>query len=222
MPTYAFVSAKGGPGKSTLSLNFASWLARTGQPVVLLDADISEDIVVWGQARRLAEIAPAVTVIPAPGALMMFTHNRLLREADPKLCIVIDVGGRYSQELTDAIDIANVAVVPALPGSFFDFAGAKKTAGYIDYARRAKNPMLHALGVLNKVRPNVPADVEITAQAFADLPALPLARTTVGLRAPFGRNLHTGQSVLDNPSKSNRDAAREVCALAEEIVSLCP
>lgn len=54
MPTIAFISPKGGVGKTTAALLLASQLAR-GAKVSVVDADPSHPIAAWGKDAQLPD-----------------------------------------------------------------------------------------------------------------------------------------------------------------------
>lgn len=141
----AISGGKGGVGKSTVAVNLATALARSGQRTVIVDADLgaanlhtmfglikpatSLSSLLDGDSDSLdgARIAinPALSLVPGtsrPGAanLTSATRLRLLRallrlEAD---CVIVDIGAGTNFTVVDLVNVADLklfVVTPQLP-----------------------------------------------------------------------------------------------------------
>ena len=73
----AIVSAKGGTGKSTISLNLGGALSSLNQKVLIVDADPQGSIAQWSKKSKQKE--PSVLVEPSPA------DNMKLKKISKKL-----------------------------------------------------------------------------------------------------------------------------------------
>ncbi len=140
----AVTSPKGGCGKSTIALNLALSLARRGNSVLLVDADINGDILSSLDAREKAKVG-ALDVINEKLPL----HDAMLDTALPQFKIIPAVGNElpplevleadhgpaWRSLLEDASKLAEVVVVDT-------------PAGMFGTTRQVLSAATHALGVL--------------------------------------------------------------------------
>jgi chromosome partitioning protein len=140
----AVVSPKGGSGKSTISLNLSLSLARRGNSVVLVDADVNGDVlsainarsratigaldVVYGEApldeALLETVMPRLKILPAVGATL----------PDAEL-MAADYTPRWRKLLMDLSQRVEVVVVDT-------------PAGMFGHTRSILSSATHVLGVL--------------------------------------------------------------------------
>lgn len=101
-------SQKGGCGKSTLATNICAGLA--GFDVVLLDADVQGTSANWATDREESS-AVSVPCVQRTGNISS-TAKEL---ANKFKYVVIDAGGRDSQELRTGLIVADVSIHPFRP-----------------------------------------------------------------------------------------------------------
>lgn len=112
MPVIAFVSQKGGVGKSTLARALAREAAAGGLSVLVGDLDVQQLTTLhWAERRAEAGMAPAVRVerfdtVPAA----------LAAEADVDL-LVLDGPAKASAETLGIARAASLVVVPSSPSA---------------------------------------------------------------------------------------------------------
>lgn len=140
----AVVSPKGGSGKSTISLNLALSLARRGNSVILVDADVNGDVLSAINARSRAK-SGAFDVVYGEASL----DDALLDTVMPRLKILPAVGGslpdpdlmaadytpRWRKLLSDLSQRADVVLVDT-------------PAGMFGHTRSILSSATHVLGVL--------------------------------------------------------------------------
>lgn len=112
MRTIAFVTQKGGAGKSTLASNISVAAKHAGERVFVIDLDPLQSLVKWSKLRGQSEIAvehiPASKLVKALEAL----------EKKGVTLVVIDAPGEDSENLAAAIRAADLCVIPARPNVF--------------------------------------------------------------------------------------------------------
>ncbi|MBI1318963.1 MAG: AAA family ATPase [Candidatus Hydrogenedens sp.] len=109
-------SVKGGTGKTVTSANLGVERARAGKQVLLVDADADQgNLNDWAALRSEAGIEPALTRVMLKGR---DTAQQLLRLRDKFDDIIIDCGGFDSQELRQALVVADLWLIPMKPSQF--------------------------------------------------------------------------------------------------------
>ncbi len=139
MPNVAFVSSKGGAGKTTAALLLALGLAELGHRVALIDADPNKPLMAW--AERPGRPG-GVTVHPAPTVQDI---RDALREAGRREAqwTIVDTEGSVRGAMVFAALRLDLVVTP-LTGSQLDLAEAIKSAQMVTaFGKRAGNPLLH-------------------------------------------------------------------------------
>jgi chromosome partitioning protein len=112
MRTIAFVTQKGGAGKSTLASNISVAAKHAGERVFVIDLDPLQSLVNWSKLRGQSEIAvehiPASKLAKALEAL----------EKKGVTLVVIDAPGEDSENLAAAVRAADLCIIPARPNVF--------------------------------------------------------------------------------------------------------
>jgi chromosome partitioning protein len=112
MRTIAFVSQKGGCGKSTLAACFAVAAQEAGEDVFILDLDSQKSAVRWGSKRHdphlLVEAVPSARL---PAALTALSKRNIS-------LVIVDTPRLDSPRTLAAIKAADLCIVPARPATF--------------------------------------------------------------------------------------------------------
>ncbi len=112
MRSIAFVTQKGGAGKSTLATNVAVAASLAGEQVVVLDLDGSQSAASWSKIRGKSDVAvESLTAAKLAGKL------QTLKERGVTL-VVIDAPGGLGPELDAAVRAADLCIIPARPNAF--------------------------------------------------------------------------------------------------------
>ena len=139
MPNVAFVSSKGGAGKTTAALLLALGLAESGLRVALIDADPNKPLMAWADLPGRPE---RVTVHAAPTIQDMRDALREAARRDADWTIV-DTEGSVRGAMVFAALRLDLVVTP-LTGSQLDVAEAIRTAQMVAaFGKRAGKPLLH-------------------------------------------------------------------------------
>lgn len=146
-------SQKGGCGKSTLATNLAAMAAQEGRDVVLIDSDSQSTSATWSADREQTS-APQVACVQKVGNITN-TAKELATKYD---LVIIDAGGRDSQELRTGLLAADLLLAPFKPSQ----ADLDTIFQLSDVITQAKdfNAELNAAAVLT-MSPTHPANTEI-------------------------------------------------------------
>lgn len=112
MRTIAFVTQKGGSGKSTIASSIAVAAAQGGERVVILDMDPQASLVKWAGLRETKDI-----VVEAVSPAKLKPVLAMLAKKGVTLC-VIDTPGGESPASEAAMKAADFCVIPARPNVF--------------------------------------------------------------------------------------------------------
>ncbi len=112
MRTIAFVTQKGGSGKSTIASSLAVAAAEAGERVFIFDLDPQQSLAKWSKTRGESDI-PVETISPGKLNAALAT----LAKSGVTLC-VIDTAGADSSVAAAAMKAADLCVVPSRPNAF--------------------------------------------------------------------------------------------------------
>lgn len=193
----AFVSQKGGSGKTTLAVAVAVACMRAGEQVAVIDLDPQGSAMTWGRCRGAA--APRVTAGHAP-RLARAVHAASV-QAD---VVVIDTGPREGGGAAEAARLADLVLVPCRPTAV-DLAAVPATLATVAGAS--------SVVVLNGCPPRghwVPQATEALISVGAEL-----CPVRMGFRVAHARAFMLGRTALEDEPGSL--AAGEVEALCQWI-----
>jgi chromosome partitioning protein len=206
MAVIALVGNKGGAGKTTLAVNFATLLVKEAAAVVL-DADPQGSVLQWqgiaGTDTDLAVVDASVDLADS------FAHTAGRYEH-----VVIDCPPSvHAPQTHAALAVSDVALIPVQP-SPLDLWATVHIEHAVEEARKT-NPELRALLVINQLESRTRLS-RLIRQALAEL-ELPAAQTAIRRRAVYRASVLEGKSVLDMGS-SGAAAAEEIRNLISEVV----
>ena len=195
---------KGGTGKSTFVVNLSVAAAERGIQTVIIDLDPQQSAGKWADQRQ----ADAPPVLSAQA-------NRLqpaLREAERLAAelVVMDTAAHDSDILKQAIDAANVILIPCRP-SGMELQHVLETAQLVAERRKP------AAVILNAVPPRAPELDE--ANRFIERLKVPLAPLILSELRAYARAVTAAQGVSEyEPHGKAAQEIRAVLAwLAEHI-----
>jgi chromosome partitioning protein len=136
MRTIAFVTQKGGAGKTTLAASLAVAAASAGERVVALDFDPQGSLARWGQRRGAANAAYKVAVEQFEAARLPRLGAILQRIADAGFTLAIfDTPGADSDAVRAVAETADICLLPARP-THLDVEATASTFRAIYLAKR--------------------------------------------------------------------------------------
>jgi chromosome partitioning protein len=201
---------KGGSGKSTLACNLAAELANRGHDVVLIDTDVGQaTAAAWVDRRAQLTDTPPVHCIQRGGHVVATIRDAAKRYE----IVVVDVGGRDSAELRDALLIANEVLIPCQPTQ----ADLEATAAFSAAVDRARsiNTDLKARVVFTRASTHAQAnDVLDAREVLGQIEAFDLAESVIYQRRAYDVASITGHGVVEGGDKK---AIAEIQGLVDEV-----
>lgn len=229
---YAIASGKGGVGKTTISVNLALAVARTGQDVVVVDADLGmsnlNDLVDFTPTRgtlhdvlasngSLEDITYAVTeqFSVIPGGNDLDTYAEIETEAITDVVaalreefdyVFLDVGAGVSREAVLPVAIADAVILVGTA----DLASVTNVSQTADLVRRAGGRIEGV--IVNRKRDDDYVDEDaivanLGPHLLGTIPEDPAVREALNAGIPL---------VARHPDS---DAAREIKAIAGRILA---
>lgn len=207
------LSQKGGAGKSTLTMQLAGGLARSGRRVAIIDLDPQETAMRWAHAAPEAVPFPArVTRLEAAPEQLHQVIRQAGREAD---LILLDCPPSIEHPATlAALQEADVALVPVVP-SPADLWSTKGVERLILQVQASRKGLKAALVPNRVLRTNLAWDVLEVMRDFS----LPVLGAALSQRNAFAQSAVIGGTVYQL-GRAGADAAREVDKLVVEVLKL--
>lgn len=201
MKKIAFLSQKGGSGKTTLAVHIAVAAQEAGENVVLIDTDPQKSATVWGEAR--AQETPVV----ATAAVTELNQVLQLAEAEAMSVAVIDTAPHAAPDAATIASMADLVVIPCRPAAF-DIAAA---ASAVDIVRAAGVPAVFVLSACPYRAP----ETKETRVALGDY-GLPVAPVAIIDRRSYSRAITCGSGASEYERKGK--AAEEINKLWKWLV----
>src|ERR1700691_4071320 len=143
MRTIAFVTQKGGTGKTTLAASLAVAAAAAGERVIALDLDPQASLVRWGKCREAANVPNKVMIEPLEGERL----PQLRAILEGLACVgftlaVFDTAGADSTAARLVTGAADLCLLPARP-TRLDVEATAATFRAVFLAKRKAAFVLH-------------------------------------------------------------------------------
>jgi len=196
MKSIAFLSQKGGSGKTTLAVHIAVAAHEAGQRVVVVDTDPQRSATTWGNAREAA--APLV----ASAAVSDLARVLDAAKTEAMTLVLIDTAPHAAPEAAAVARASDFVLIPCRPTAF-DLAAAGNAAAIVKAARAPAAFVLSAC-------PFRAPEIGETRAALADY-GLQVATPEITDRRAFARAIASGRAVTE--FEADGRAAEEIRAL---------
>ena len=200
------LNQKGGVGKTTLSVNLAACLARTGARVLLIDADPQGSALDWAAARQGE---PLFSVVGFPRATI---HKEIAQLGQGYDHIIIDGPPRVTDLARSAIMASDIVVIPVQP-SPYDIWAAEEVVKLITEARVYKEN-IKSVFVVNRKITNTAIGRDVR-EALAAYP-IHVLNASIAQRVVFAEAAAQGQAIFE--IEPTGPAVAEMEAVAAELV----
>lgn len=196
MRSIAFLSQKGGSGKTTLAVHIAVAAEASGERVILIDTDPQGSATAWTQART--EERPLVEKTTASSLARVMERAR----RDHLTLAVIDTAPHATPGVDTIAAAVDFVLIPCRP-SAFDLAAI---ASSVQVAKAAGKPSAFVLHACDARAPEVAEARDVlTSHAF------PVALVDIGHRRAFSRAISSGRAVTE--FEAHGKAAKEIITL---------
>lgn len=196
MKTLAFLSQKGGSGKTTLAVHAAVAAHEDGERVVIVDTDIQRSATTWSEAREAA--APQVAPVAAAELDAVMTAAR----HDAMTLCIIDTAPHAAPDAARVVRAADLVVIPCRPTAF-DLAAAGSA---VEIVKAAKVRAVFVLSACPFRSPEI-AETRAVLASYGLL----VAPVEITDRRAFARAVATGRAVTEFEDRGK--AAEEIRAL---------
>ena len=182
---------KGGTGKTTIATNLAQMRTTRGIDCLLIDTDHQESSSLWASTREENKIQPRVNCIQKRGKTIA---NDILDLSKRYNDIIIDAGGRDSQELRASLVCADIIIIP-IQASQFDLWTLNTMEELISSAK-IYNQKLKAFCVLNRgsTNPSV-SEANEAKELLQELSEIEFSNILLKDRISYRKAVSLGQGV---------------------------
>lgn len=196
MKKIAFLSQKGGSGKTTLAVHTAVAAHEAGERVVIVDTDSQKSATVWGETRNLD--TPIVATVAAAELSSVLDVARQERMT----LAIVDTAPHAAPDATRIVRAVDLVVIPCRPTAF-DIAAAGSA---VDIVKAAHVPAVFVLSACPFRSPEIAETRELLAEY-----GLPIAPINIIDRRAFARAVATGRAVTE--FEADGKAADEIRSL---------
>jgi chromosome partitioning protein len=112
MKMVAFLSQKGGSGKTTLAVHTAVAAQEGGERVVVVDTDMQKSATTWSQAREGGTPAVVTVAAAALGDVIKAARH------DAMTLRIVDTAPHAAPDAAKVVGLADLVIIPCRPTVF--------------------------------------------------------------------------------------------------------
>lgn len=205
-------SEKGGSGKTTVATNLAVELARRGRDVLLIDTDPQASSRRWADRRIQArDNRPRVHCVERSGDVFDAIRDLSDRYQD----VIIDAGGRDSEELRSAMTAAELLLVVLRP-SQFDLETVVTMQHLVSLVRTVNRNLIDRVLLTQMPTHRLVRETQDAREALGDIEGITLSPSRIYERKAYRDAVTQGLGVVELPGPGRA----EVQVLVEEVMGL--
>lgn len=204
MRVISFLNSKGGTGKTTLSIAIATFLARCGFRVALVDCDPQGSIRNWYDENKCK-----FDVFEAGSDKDIYSIKKTLKQYQ---YVVIDGAAVAAAISAAAVMVSDVVLIP-VSASPLDFAASGSVVQMLE-AREALKPIKAGFVITKRV---TNAKMTKTLRESIAETGLPVLRNGTAHRQSYIRSLMEGGTIFDS---DDNQAKGEIELLGKEILEM--
>ena len=192
MPTIAFISPKGGVGKTTAATVLATQLARKSR-VIVIDADPNRPIAAWARLGGKPDTLSVISDVSQENII-----ERIEEASTQAAFVVVDCEGTASLTVAYAIGSADLVIVPT-QGSQLDAKEAARALSLVkNQERQSRRKIPHAV-LLTRTNPIIRPRTLTHVQAEFARHGVLLLDTQLNEREAFRAMFSFGGPIEDLP-----------------------
>ncbi len=209
----SFIAEKGGTGKTTLASNIAAMRSKK-KVTLLIDTDPQKNSFDWSNIREPSLNKGNLITDTLYGEI----DSEVKKIKDNFDDIIIDAGGRDSDEMRSALLVSDIVIIPLLPSILDLWTIELMETLYFKVLK--EKPNLKAKIVLNKCPTNYYDKNETfkIIKLIQKSTKLDLSKNLLYERKTYRKSMEKGLGVADHiKSKRDNKAYNEICSLYKEI-----
>ena len=200
----AVVSAKGGTGKSTITLNLGGALSSQNHKVLLVDSDPQGSIAQW--SKKSIQSEPTILIESA-----LSIHKKIQKFYDKYDYVLFDCPPTFKKRMRSIMRLADRLVIPVSPG-LADYWSTKKMLDMY-FEEKEKKPKLDARLVISRIDRRTKSGREF--RPFLERLSIPIFVTEIPQRTVFN-DVWNARLTVDRLQPKG-EGAKDFKRLAQEV-----
>lgn len=205
MKVLSLLNEKGGAGKSTVAINLACALHRSGRRVVLIDADPQGTARDWREASPEGADLPPVVILDRP-ELLLSSLKTIAADI-----VVIDTPAKAEKMSANVVRISDIAIIPVQPSAADVWASA--AAVKLIQSKRDVGGTIEAAFLATRVSSTTNLSKEILKGDWNEY-GIDMLDQSISNRVSYAQALSDGVSVFQT---KDAQAKAEIDSILKEL-----